>query len=64
VCAPRARSSTWDGQPVTHERHRRGVIFGVDRGADCRRGTWKSASRPATRTEEQMLAATSIRIPG
>jgi hypothetical protein len=32
VCAPRARSSAWDGQPVTHERHRRGVIFGVDGG--------------------------------
>jgi hypothetical protein len=25
VCAPRARSSAWDGQPVTHERHRRGA---------------------------------------
>jgi hypothetical protein len=29
---PRARSSAWNGQPVTHERHRRGVIFGVDGG--------------------------------
>jgi hypothetical protein len=25
VCAPRARSSAWDGQPVTHERNRRGA---------------------------------------
>ena len=29
---PRARSSAWGRQPVTHERHRRGVIFGVDGG--------------------------------
>jgi hypothetical protein len=27
---PRARSSAWGRQPVTHERHRRGVMFGVD----------------------------------
>jgi len=27
---PRARSSAWGRQPVTHERHRRGVTFGVD----------------------------------
>jgi len=29
---PRARSSALGRQPVTHERHRRGVIFGVDGG--------------------------------
>ena len=29
---PRARSSAWGRQPVTHERHRRGAIFGVDGG--------------------------------
>jgi hypothetical protein len=29
---PRARSSALGRQPVTHERHRRGAIFGVDGG--------------------------------
>jgi hypothetical protein len=29
---PRARSSALGGQLVAHERHRRGVIFGVDGG--------------------------------
>jgi hypothetical protein len=29
---PRARSSALGRQPVAHERHRRGVIFGVDGG--------------------------------
>ena len=29
---PRARSSALGRQPVTHERHRRGVTFGVDGG--------------------------------
>jgi hypothetical protein len=32
VCAPQARSSALGRQPVTHERHRRGVIFGVNGG--------------------------------
>jgi hypothetical protein len=29
---PRARSSAWGRQPVTHERHRRGAISGGDGG--------------------------------
>jgi hypothetical protein len=29
---PRARSSALGRQPVTHERHRGGVTFGVDGG--------------------------------